>query len=64
MQMITASARDNKMTYWKKKLKSEEFLIKIKAYGQLVLLGFAITSFTPVAYQRSSLLRPLKVNSS
>ena len=37
---------------------------KIKAYEQLVLLGFAITSFTPVAYQRSSLLRLLKVNSS
>ena len=28
---------------------------KIKAYGQLVLLGFAVTSFTPVAYQRHSL---------
>ena len=37
-------------------------LNKIKAYGQLVLLGFAVTSFTPVAYQRSRLLRPLKVN--
>ena len=37
---------------------------KIKAYGQLVLLGFAVTSFTPVAYQRSRLLRLLKVNSS
>ncbi len=37
---------------------------KIKAYGQLVLLGFDVTTFTPAAYQRSSLLRPLKVNSS
>ena len=31
---------------------------KIKAYGQLVLLGFAVASFTPVAYQRNRLLRP------
>ena len=38
--------------------------IKIKAYEQLVLLGFAVTNFTPVAYQRSSLLRPLKEYSS
>jgi hypothetical protein len=30
-------------------------LKKIKAYGQLVLLGFTVTSFTPVAYQRHSL---------
>ncbi len=37
---------------------------KIKAYGQLVLLGFIVTNFTPIAYQRSRLLRPLKVNSS
>lgn len=37
---------------------------KIKAYGQLVLLGFDITILTPVAYQRRSLRRPLKVNSS
>ncbi len=28
---------------------------KIKAYGQLVLLGFTVTSFIPVAYQRHSL---------
>ena len=26
-----------------------------KVYGQLVLLGFAITDFTPVAYQRHRL---------
>ena len=37
---------------------------KIKAYGQLVLLGFVVTNFTPIAYQRRSLRRPLKVNSS
>jgi|GraSoiStandDraft_53_1057289.scaffolds.fasta_scaffold456355_1 hypothetical protein len=28
---------------------------KIKAYGQLVLLDFTVTSFTSVAYQRHSL---------
>ena len=28
---------------------------KIKAYVQLVLLGFDVTTFTPVAYQRHSL---------
>jgi hypothetical protein len=28
---------------------------KIKAYGQLVLLGFTVTSFIPIAYQRHSL---------
>ena len=33
----------------------EALKIKIKAYEQLVLLGFAVTSFTPVAYQRHSL---------
>ena len=37
---------------------------KIKAYGQLVLLGFDVTTFTPVAYRRDRLSRPLKVNSS
>ena len=37
---------------------------KIKANGQLVLLDFGVTTFTSVAYQRSSLLRPLKENSS
>ena len=35
-----------------------------KVYGQLVLLGFDVTAFTPAAYQRSSLLRPLKQISS
>ena len=37
---------------------------KNKAYGQLVLLGFDVTTLIPVAYQRRSLRRPLKVNSS
>ena len=50
----------NKITYWKM-LESIYFLFtnkgykerkKIKAYGQLVLLGFDVTTFTPVAYQR------------
>jgi hypothetical protein len=38
--------------------------IKNKAYGQLVLLGFDVSTFTPVAYQRGSLPQSLKVNSS
>ena len=51
------------MSYWKM-LGSIYFLFaskgykerkKIKAYGQLVLLGFDVTTFTPVAYQRHSL---------
>ncbi len=29
-----------------------------KPIGQLVLLGFDIAAFTPIAYQRSHLLRP------
>jgi hypothetical protein len=29
--------------------------IKNKAYGQLVLLGFDVTTLIPVAYQRHSL---------
>ena len=28
---------------------------KVKAYVQLVLLGFDVTTFTPVAYQRHRL---------
>ena len=52
----------NKLTYWGAVIKN--VIKKFKAYGQLVLLGFGVTTFTPVAYQRSSLLRPLKVNSS
>jgi hypothetical protein len=31
-----------------------------KIYGQLVLLGFGVTTFTPATYQRDSLSRPLK----
>ena len=43
----------NKLTYWEVVIM---FVIKkIKAYGQLVLLGFDVTTFTPVAYQRHSL---------
>ena len=38
--------------------------LKYKAYVLLVLLGFDITAFTPIAYQRRSLQRHLKVNSS
>ena len=62
----------NTITYWKV-VKQESIrppsrklrrIKKIKAYEQLVLLGFAVTSFTPIAYQRSRLLRLLKVNSS
>ena len=30
-----------------------------KSFGQLVLLGYDIAAFTPVAYQRRSLQRPL-----
>ena len=30
----------------------------LKAFGQLVLLGFAITDFTPAAYRRRRLRRP------
>jgi hypothetical protein len=33
--------------------------IALKFLGQLVLLGYDITAFTPAAYLRSSLLRPL-----
>ena len=51
----------NKLTYWKININK---IKKIKAYGQLVLLGFIVTNFTPIAYQRRSLRRPLKVNSS
>ena len=40
------------MSYWEVVILSEK---KIKAYGQLVLLGFTVTSFIPVAYQRHSL---------
>ena len=29
-----------------------------ESFGRLVLLGYDVTTFTPVTYQRSSLLRP------
>ena len=35
-----------------------------ESFGQLVPLGFDITAFTPVAYQRRRLQRPLKETSS
>ena len=35
-----------------------------KAYEQLVLLGYDIAAFTPVAYQRRSLQRLIKEISS
>ena len=35
------------------------FLSEVKPYGGLVLLGFDITAFRPVAYQRGRLPRPL-----
>ncbi|VAW19071.1 hypothetical protein MNBD_BACTEROID05-581 [hydrothermal vent metagenome] len=35
-----------------------------KPNGLLVLLGYDITAFTPIAYQRGSLPRPLKEISS
>lgn len=31
-----------------------------KAFGQLVLLGYDVAAFTPAAYRRGSLPRPLK----
>ena len=49
------SFETNKITYWKKVARKNLLNKKIKAYEQLVLLGFAITSFTPVAYQRHRL---------
>ena len=38
--------------------------VRIKAYGLLVLLGYDITAFTPIAYQRGDLPRPFKEISS
>ncbi len=32
-----------------------------KEGGQLVLLGFDVTAFTPAAYQRRSLRRPCEI---
>ena len=44
----------NNITYWEVVIASSN-LKKIKAYGQLVLLDFTVTSFTSVAYQRHRL---------
>ena len=44
--------QQNKLTYWGCQ---KEVNKKIKAYGLLVLLGFDVTIFTPIAYQRHSL---------
>ena len=41
-----------------------KYFHSLESYGQLVLLGFDITAFTPTAYQRRSLQRPLKETSS
>jgi hypothetical protein len=35
-----------------------------ESFGQLVLLGYDVTTFTPVTYQRGSLPRPSKEVSS
>ena len=35
------------------------FNLNAESFGQLVLLGYDIAAFTPVAYQRRSLQRPL-----
>ncbi len=49
----------NKITYWDKLYKIVRLFsikkIKNKAYGQLVLLGFDVTTLIPIAYQRHSL---------
>ncbi len=41
------------------KLKKDTRRDFLKAYEQLVSLGFDIAAFTPVTYQRNSLLRLL-----
>jgi len=38
--------------------------IAVESFGLLVLLGFGLSTFTPIAYQRSHLLRPYKEVSS
>jgi hypothetical protein len=38
----------------------QEKNLERKSIGQLVLLGFDVTAFTPVAYQRGSLPQPLR----
>ena len=42
------------------KYDSKRLTTSLEAFGQLVLLGFDVTTFTPAAYQRRSLQRPLK----
>ena len=37
-----------------------QVLLHKEKFGQLVLLGFDVTAFTPAAYQRRSLQRPSK----
>ena len=37
---------------------SAPFIHHEESFGRLVLLGFDVTTFIPVTYQRSSLLRP------
>ena len=39
-------------------------LSEAKAFGQLVVLGFDVTVFTPAPYQRGSLPRPSMESSS
>jgi hypothetical protein len=49
---------------WEQVSLSIQGIFPKKVYGQLVLLGYDVTAFTPAAYQRSSLLRPLMEISS
>ena len=46
------NTRDDKQTQNKPITRSK------KSFGQLVLLGYDVTTFTPAAYQRRSLQRP------
>ena len=43
-------------------LRINKIVEKYKAYVLLVLLGFDVATFTPIAYQRDRLSRHLKVN--
>jgi hypothetical protein len=60
---ILINIQTNKLTYWVSAIIKRNNN-KVKAYVQLVLLGFDVTTFTPIAYQRDRLSRHLKVNSS
>ena len=44
--------------YWPGQANLPLFFHHEESFGQLVLLGFDVTTFRPVTYQRSSLLRP------